>query len=59
MVVVGFPATSVIESRCRLCLSAAHTKDDLDKAISVLSEVADEIGLKYRKGNAIADKKRQ
>lgn len=30
-VVVGFPATPIIESRARFCLSAAHTKDMIDK----------------------------
>ena len=30
MVVVGFPATSIIESRARFCLSAAHDKQMLD-----------------------------
>lgn len=30
MVVVGFPATPIIESRARFCLSAAHTKEILD-----------------------------
>jgi len=29
-VVVGFPATPIIESRARFCLSAAHTKQMLD-----------------------------
>ncbi len=30
-VVVGFPATPIIESRARFCLSAAHTKEMLDR----------------------------
>uniref|UniRef100_A0A673ZTR7 serine C-palmitoyltransferase n=1 Tax=Salmo trutta TaxID=8032 RepID=A0A673ZTR7_SALTR len=30
VVVVGFPATPIIESRARFCISAAHTKDMLD-----------------------------
>lgn len=30
VVVVGFPATPIIESRARFCLSAAHTKEILD-----------------------------
>jgi 7-keto-8-aminopelargonate synthetase-like enzyme len=30
-VVVGFPATPIIEARARFCLSAAHTKKMLDK----------------------------
>ena len=33
-VVVGFPATPIIESRARFCLSAAHTKEMLDKVNS-------------------------
>ena len=35
-VVVGFPATPIIESRARFCLSAAHTKEDLDKVCKQL-----------------------
>ena len=31
VVVVGFPATPLIESRTRFCLSAAHTREMLDK----------------------------
>ena len=30
VVVVGFPATPIIESRARFCLSAAHTRETLD-----------------------------
>ena len=30
MVVVGFPATSIVEARARICLSASHTRDMLD-----------------------------
>lgn len=30
VVVVGFPATPIIESRARFCVSAAHTKETLD-----------------------------
>uniref|UniRef100_A0A8C6U6M7 serine C-palmitoyltransferase n=1 Tax=Neogobius melanostomus TaxID=47308 RepID=A0A8C6U6M7_9GOBI len=30
-VVVGFPATPIIESRARFCISAAHTREMLDK----------------------------
>lgn len=36
VVVVGFPATPIIESRARFCLSAAHTKEMLD-TVSVSS----------------------
>jgi len=31
IVVVGFPATPIMEARARLCLSSAHTKETLDK----------------------------
>ena len=30
VVVVGFPATSIVESRSRICLSALHTREMLD-----------------------------
>ncbi|KAK5857023.1 hypothetical protein PBY51_010293 [Eleginops maclovinus] len=44
---VGFPATPIIESRARFCISAAHTKEVLDRALSVISEVGDLVHLKY------------
>ena len=47
VVVVGFPATSVIMSRARFCISAGHTKADLDYAVKVINEVSDLILLKY------------
>ena len=31
VVVVGFPATPIVAARARFCLSAAHTKEMLDK----------------------------
>ena len=30
IVVVGFPATPIIEARARICLSASHTREMLD-----------------------------
>ncbi|KAI7804454.1 serine palmitoyltransferase 2 [Triplophysa rosa] len=47
VVVVGFPATPIIESRARFCISAAHTKEMLDGALLVISEVGDLLQLKY------------
>ncbi|GLV39974.1 lace [Carabus blaptoides fortunei] len=44
---VGFPATPLMEGRIRICLSAAHTKEQLDYALSTFNEIADELGLKY------------
>jgi len=30
VVVVGFPATTLVEGRARICLSASHTREMLD-----------------------------
>uniref|UniRef100_A0A0A9YLX6 serine C-palmitoyltransferase n=1 Tax=Lygus hesperus TaxID=30085 RepID=A0A0A9YLX6_LYGHE len=46
---VGFPATPLMEGRIRFCLSAAHTKEQLDYALDTINEIADELGLKYSK----------
>ncbi|XP_008396458.1 serine palmitoyltransferase 2b [Poecilia reticulata] len=46
-VVVGFPATPIIESRARFCVSAAHTREMLDTALEAISEVGDLLQLKY------------
>lgn len=43
----GFPATPLMEGRIRFCLSAAHTKEQLDYALSVIDEIGDTLGLKY------------
>jgi 7-keto-8-aminopelargonate synthetase-like enzyme len=47
VVVVGFPATGIIESRVRFCISAAHTRQDLDNALEQISEIGDIMRLKY------------
>lgn len=44
---VGFPATPIMEGRIRYCLSAAHTKEQLDFALDVIDEISDNLGLKY------------
>ncbi|XP_063240412.1 serine palmitoyltransferase 2 [Bacillus rossius redtenbacheri] len=44
---VGFPATPLMEGRIRFCLSAAHTKEQLEKALNVIEEIADTLGLRY------------
>ncbi|KAG1662044.1 Serine palmitoyltransferase 2 [Nymphon striatum] len=45
----GFPATTIIESRARFCLSAAHTKEMLDKTLQAIDEIGDILKLKYSK----------
>lgn len=44
---VGYPATPLMQGRIRICLSAAHTKEQLDYALEIIEKVADELGLKY------------
>lgn len=52
VVVVSFPATEMTESRCRICISAAHTKEMLDKALDAISEVGD---ISYTKHSSRAE----
>lgn len=44
--VVGYPATPVIASRARFCVSASHTRKDIMRTLEVVSEVGDLLGLK-------------
>ncbi len=39
MVIVGFPATPVLLTRARLCISAAHSREDLDWCLEQLEQV--------------------
>lgn len=48
IVVVGFPAVSILASRSRFCLSAGHTREDLEHAVKVIEEVAEIINLRYK-----------
>jgi serine palmitoyltransferase len=52
VVVVGYPATPLISSRARFCLSAAHTKDDLDRLLAACDEVGNVLQIKYSSGIA-------
>lgn len=52
VVVVGYPATPLISSRARFCVSSAHNKDDLDRLLAACDEVADIIQLKFSTGVA-------
>mmetsp|Transcript_21706 Transcript_21706/g.48035 ORF Transcript_21706/g.48035 Transcript_21706/m.48035 type:complete len:658 (-) Transcript_21706:2725-4698(-) len=49
VVVVGFPAVPILESRARFCISAGHTRDQLDYALEEIEEVADILKLRYAK----------
>ncbi|ODA77072.1 hypothetical protein RJ55_07590 [Drechmeria coniospora] len=52
VVVVGYPATPLISSRARFCVSAAHNKDDLDRLLAACDEVADILQLRFSTGVA-------
>ncbi|KAL6073136.1 Serine palmitoyltransferase 2 [Balamuthia mandrillaris] len=47
VVVVGFPATSLLASRARFCMSAAHDRETLDKALAAIDEIGNRLMLKY------------
>ena len=49
VVVVGFPATPLLTARARICISAAHTKADLDLSLRVLHEAGQRTGCLYRR----------
>jgi len=46
-VIVGFPATSLLMSRIRFCVSASHTIEDLQWALDELNEVGEFLMIKY------------
>lgn len=48
VVVVGFPATPLLHSRARFCVSAGHTREELDRALEIIDRVTDKLKLKYK-----------
>jgi serine palmitoyltransferase len=52
VVVVGYPATPLVSSRARFCVSAAHTKDDLDRMLTACDQVGELLQLKFSSGVA-------
>ena len=52
VVVVGYPATPLVSSRARFCVSAAHTKDDLDRLLAACDQVGNVLQLKFSSGIA-------
>jgi serine palmitoyltransferase len=47
VVVVAYPATPLVTSRVRFCVSAAHTKEDVDSVLSACDEIGDVLDLKH------------
>ncbi|ADM11523.1 serine palmitoyl transferase subunit 2 [Encephalitozoon intestinalis ATCC 50506] len=49
IIVVGYPATPILTSRVRLCISASHTTEDVMKAFEIINKVGDKLGVKICK----------
>lgn len=47
VVVVAYPATALVTSRVRFCVSAAHTKEDIDCVLRACDELGDILDLKH------------
>lgn len=52
VVIVGYPATPLISSRARFCVSSAHNKEDMDRLLQACDEVGDILQLKFSTGIA-------
>lgn len=46
VVVVAYPATPLVTSRVRFCVSASHTKEDIDIVLQACDEIGDVLDLK-------------
>jgi serine palmitoyltransferase len=51
VVVVGFPAVPILMSRVRFCISASHSREDLDIALREIEEIADLLNLRYARSS--------
>eukprot|EP00887_Chlorella_sp_A99_P007416 scaffold2.g7416.t1 len=58
VVVVGFPATPLLTARMRICVSAAHSRADLDFALETFEDVAEADLLRYARGTALGARAR-
>jgi serine palmitoyltransferase len=47
VVVVAYPATPLVTSRVRFCVSASHTKEDIDTVLKACDEIGDVLDLKH------------
>ncbi|OKL55818.1 Serine palmitoyltransferase 2 [Talaromyces atroroseus] len=52
VVIVGYPATPLVSSRARFCVSAAHNKEDLDRLLTACDEIGNVLQLKFSTGIA-------
>ena len=49
VVVVGYPATPLLEARVRFCVSAAHTRADLDRCLQAIDEAIGEACVRFER----------
>ncbi|KAJ7777862.1 serine palmitoyltransferase 2 [Mycena maculata] len=49
-VVVSYPACSLMTTRVRFCMSASHTKEDIDVVLRACDEIGDVLDLKHGLG---------
>ncbi|KAJ7165007.1 serine palmitoyltransferase 2 [Mycena filopes] len=47
VVVVAYPACALMTTRVRLCVSASHTKEDIDTILRAIDEAGDVLDLKH------------
>ncbi|KAJ7508767.1 serine palmitoyltransferase 2, partial [Mycena galericulata] len=47
IVVVSYPACSLLTSRVRFCVSASHTKEDIDTVLRACDEIGDILDVKH------------
>ncbi|XP_037072542.1 serine palmitoyltransferase 2-like [Pollicipes pollicipes] len=45
--VIAYPATPMTAARARFCLSASHTREQLEYVLSAVDKIGDEIEIKY------------
>ncbi|KAI7962434.1 hypothetical protein MJO28_000528 [Puccinia striiformis f. sp. tritici] len=51
VVIVGYPATPLVSGRVRFCVSAAHTKQDIDQILIATNEIGEALGMKFKKSD--------
>lgn len=47
--IVGFPATPLLLGRVRFCISAAHTMEDMDKALTEIEQISKLCRVRYQR----------
>jgi len=55
VVIVGYPAVPVLYERVRFCISAAHTREQLTRAITDIVKIGSEVGIMYSRSLSPAE----